>query len=351
MQHRRQGVAHGLAEHGGPPGGSRSPGDSWGGRRTRTRRQYVGLAGERAPGPTDERRRPPVRCVRRAIRRPSGPGRGAAGVAGAAASGRAAARRDRLCRGTVALPLPGAADRVRLARPHCSCPVRRRIRAPARTIRDRRRGRRNVDGSAHVVVRAVVRRVPSGLPAGGGPRAGGLRRRRAPQPGRRAVAGHGRPVEHGHPGRRDEDGGAVQGRRAGRRCRGGGGRPGAPGLGRDAARRAQGQGGRRRRRDDRRPRRPRPAAGLGDRQAVAAGLRRRRPRRWTACAGTWTRSRGCSPPTSTAAVRAHAAVRAGQQHRQLELPDERAGARRAGAAARRATRWSRRRRRRAARSA
>ena len=89
---------------------------------------------------------------------------------------------------------------------------------------------------------------------------------------------------------------------------------------------------------DRRPGPARAAAGLGDRQAVAAGLRRRRPRpgRRALVPG---RDRGdARHRRRRRPVRAHAAVRAGQQHRQLELPDERAGARRAGAAARRATR-------------
>ena len=72
------------------------------------------------------------------------------------------------------------------------------------------------------------------------------------------------------------------------------------------------------------------AAGLGDRQAVAAGLRRRRPRASTACAGT---SSEIERQLTAEDGASGAAARPGQQHRQLELSDERAGARRAGAAA------------------
>ncbi len=57
-------------------------------------------------------------------------------------------------------------------------------------------------------------------------------------------------------------------------------------IGARSTSRATGPGDRGRRRDGRAPRPARAAAGLGDRQAVAAGLRRRRPVRWTECAGT-----------------------------------------------------------------
>ncbi len=61
-------------------------------------------------------------------------------------------------------------------------------------------------------------------------------------------------------------------------------------------------------------------AGLGDRQAVAVGVRRRRP-------GPG-RCPLVRPGDRTAERRAGSAAGTGQQHRQLELPDERAGARR-----------------------
>ena len=82
---------------------------------------------------------------------------------------------------------------------------------------------------------------------------------------------------------------------------------------------------------DRAPRPARPAAGLGDRQAVAPGLRRRRPlpRRRAMV----RRARSSASWRSGHPERTTPAARAGLQHRQLELPDERAGPRRVGAAA------------------
>ena len=97
----------------------------------------------------------------------------------------------------------------------------------------------------------------------------------------------------------------------------------AQGVGGGGPRRAQGAGQGRRGRDAGAPRDPGPAAGLGDRQAVAAGLRRRRPR-----AG---RRRLVPPGDRAAAGRAHPAAGSGVQHRVVELPDVGAGPRRAGA--------------------
>ena len=154
-------------------------------------------------------------------------------------------------------------------------------------------------------------------------RTGGVRVRPPAQPVRRPVAARRTPRLPRHPGRRDLDPGAAAGRAGHRRRRRRGRGAPARGVGQGRARRAQGARQRGRRHDGRPPRPARAAAVLGDRQAVAAGVRRRRPR---ARRGPLVR-RGDRPP----ARRPRAAARPGLQHRQLELPDERAGARRAGA--------------------
>ena len=88
-------------------------------------------------------------------------------------------------------------------------------------------------------------------------------------------------------------------------------------------RRAQAARGGGRRRHARAPRHPRAAARVGDRQALEAGLQRRGPR---------ARRRRLVPRADRApAAGPPAAARAGQQHRVVELPDERAGPRRARA--------------------
>ena len=94
--------------------------------------------------------------------------------------------------------------------------------------------------------------------------------------------------------------------------------------------RAQGAGDDRSRHDGRPPRPARAAAGLGDRQAVAAGVRGRGPR-----ARRRALVRRGDRPAARARRRgrARAAAGAGLQHRELELPGERAGARGAGAGA------------------
>ena len=130
-----------------------------------------------------------------------------------------------------------------------------------------------------------------------------------------------------HAGRRLDDPGPAADRPRRRGHRGRPGRRRAQGVGRRRPRRAQEPGEGRRRRDARAPRDPGAAAGLGDRQALAAGVRRRRPR-----AG---RGRLVPAGDRAPARGPHPAARPGQQHRLVELPDVGAGARRARAGARR----------------
>ena len=184
----------------------------------------------------------------------------------------------------------------------------------------------DVRGDSDGIASCRRHRLGGNARSGRGRGARGVRRRPPPpQPGRGRLALRRHAVGHAHAGRQLGDRPSAA---PGRRLRRGGGRVrgrGAPRLGRDPAPRAQGPGHRRPRRADRAARPARDAAGLGDRQAVAARLRRRGP-------GAGRRPlvrRGDRPPDR----RPRAAARPGQQHRLVELPDERAGPRRARPAA------------------